>query len=46
MAAERADIVFIDIGMPEMNGLEAAEWIQQLDSYSYRLCDRVLEICY
>lgn len=32
LAAERADIVFIDIGMPEMNGLEAAEWIQQLDS--------------
>ncbi|MCF2717041.1 response regulator [Paenibacillus sp. UKAQ_18] len=33
LAAERADIVFIDIGMPEMNGLEAAEWIQQLDSH-------------
>nr|WP_246772949.1 response regulator [Paenibacillus polymyxa] len=33
MAAERADIAFIDIGMPEMNGLEAAEWIQQLDSH-------------
>ncbi len=33
LAAERVDIVFIDIGMPEMNGLEAAEWIQQLDSH-------------
>ncbi|AIQ55356.1 response regulator [Paenibacillus sp. FSL R7-0331] len=28
---ERADIVFLDIGMPEMNGLEAAEHIMQAD---------------
>lgn len=28
---ERADIVFLDIGMPEINGLEAAEHIQSLD---------------
>ncbi|KWX69366.1 hypothetical protein AMQ84_30700 [Paenibacillus riograndensis] len=28
---ERADIVFLDIGMPEMNGLEAAEHIAVLD---------------
>lgn len=26
---EQADVVFLDIGMPEMNGLEAAEYIQQ-----------------
>lgn len=31
LARERADIVFLDIGMPQMNGLEAAEHIQQLD---------------
>ncbi|NUU77242.1 response regulator [Paenibacillus xylanilyticus] len=29
---ERVDVVFLDIGMPEMNGLEAAEYIQQLDN--------------
>ncbi|WP_150269974.1 response regulator [Paenibacillus tepidiphilus] len=28
---EKADIVFLDIGMPEMNGLEAAEHIAVLD---------------
>ncbi|WP_151733536.1 response regulator [Paenibacillus tengchongensis] len=28
---EKADIVFLDIGMPEMNGLEAAEHIARLD---------------
>ncbi|MBW4085676.1 response regulator [Paenibacillus sp. S150] len=28
---EKADIVFLDIGMPEMNGLEAAEHIGTLD---------------
>ncbi|UQZ34036.1 response regulator receiver protein [Paenibacillus sp. PK3_47] len=28
---EKADIVFLDIGMPEMNGLEAAEHIANLD---------------
>ncbi|PYE44256.1 response regulator [Paenibacillus barcinonensis] len=27
----RVDVVFLDIGMPEMNGLEAAEYIEQLD---------------
>lgn len=32
LANERVDVVFLDIGMPEMNGLEAAEYIQQLDS--------------
>ncbi|MGC5774720.1 response regulator [Paenibacillus pabuli] len=32
LAAERVDVVFLDIGMPEMNGLEAAEYIQQLDN--------------
>ncbi|WP_413374069.1 response regulator [Paenibacillus taichungensis] len=32
LAKERVDVVFLDIGMPEMNGLEAAEYIQQLDS--------------
>ncbi|PQP84314.1 hypothetical protein C0Q44_06945 [Paenibacillus sp. PCH8] len=31
LAKERVDVVFLDIGMPEMNGLEAAEYIQQLD---------------
>lgn len=31
LANERVDVVFLDIGMPEMNGLEAAEYIQQLD---------------
>lgn len=28
---EKADIVFLDIGMPEMNGLEAGEYIAGLD---------------
>ncbi|MBW7458129.1 response regulator [Paenibacillus sepulcri] len=28
---EKVDIVFLDIGMPEMNGLDAAERIQELD---------------
>lgn len=32
LAKERVDVVFLDIGMPEMNGLEAAEYIQQLNS--------------
>ncbi|MGF9699490.1 response regulator [Paenibacillus sp. MABNR03] len=32
LAKERVDVVFLDIGMPEMNGLEAAEYIQQMDS--------------
>ncbi|WP_053373861.1 response regulator [Paenibacillus sp. FJAT-27812] len=32
LAQERADIVFLDIEMPDINGLEAAEYIQQLDS--------------
>lgn len=32
LGREKADVVFLDIGMPEMNGLEAAEYIQQLDS--------------
>lgn len=32
LVKERVDVVFLDIGMPEMNGLEAAEYIQQLDS--------------
>ncbi|KOY14421.1 response regulator [Paenibacillus xylanivorans] len=32
LAKERVNVVFLDIGMPEMNGLEAAEYIQQLDS--------------
>ncbi|MDO3410032.1 response regulator [Saccharibacillus sp. CPCC 101409] len=31
LSRERVDVVFLDIGMPEMNGLEAAEHIQQLD---------------
>ena len=31
LAKERVDVVFLDIGMPEMNGLEAAEYIQQQD---------------
>ncbi|MBU5352928.1 response regulator [Paenibacillus barcinonensis] len=31
LAHHRVDVVFLDIGMPEMNGLEAAEYIQQLD---------------
>ncbi|WP_128104041.1 response regulator [Paenibacillus sp. DCT19] len=31
LAKNRVDVVFLDIGMPEMNGLEAAEYIQQLD---------------
>ncbi|NGZ76314.1 response regulator [Saccharibacillus alkalitolerans] len=29
LRTERIDAVFLDIGMPEMNGLEAAEYIQQ-----------------
>ncbi|MBD2846904.1 response regulator [Paenibacillus sp. IB182496] len=29
--ANGVDLVFLDIGMPEMNGLEAGEYIQQLD---------------
>jgi two-component system LytT family response regulator len=32
LAREKVDIVFLDIGMPEMNGLVAAEYIQQIDS--------------
>lgn len=28
---EKADIIFLDIGMPEMNGLEAAEHIMKVD---------------
>jgi two-component SAPR family response regulator len=32
LAQEKADIVFLDIEMPNINGLEAAEYIQQLDS--------------
>lgn len=32
LASDRVDVVFLDIGMPEVNGLEAAEYIQQLDS--------------
>ena len=28
---EKADVVFLDIGMPEMNGLEAGEYIAGLD---------------
>ncbi len=28
---DKTDIVFLDIGMPEINGLEAAEYIQQID---------------
>ncbi|MBP1994907.1 response regulator [Paenibacillus eucommiae] len=32
LARERVDIVFLDIGMPEMNGIEAGERIQQIDS--------------
>ncbi|WP_068621077.1 response regulator [Paenibacillus tuaregi] len=28
---EKVDVVFLDIGMPEMNGLEAGEYIQQLN---------------
>jgi two-component system LytT family response regulator len=31
LAHEQVDIVFLDIGMPEMNGLTAAEYIQQID---------------
>lgn len=31
LANDRVDVVFLDIGMPEVNGLEAAEYIQQLD---------------
>lgn len=31
LSADKADIVFLDIEMPEMNGLEAAEYIRQLD---------------
>lgn len=32
LAAERTDVVFLDIEMPEMNGLQAAEYIARLDS--------------
>ncbi|SFL93351.1 Two-component response regulator, SAPR family, consists of REC, wHTH and BTAD domains [Paenibacillus sp. 1_12] len=32
LAKEQTDVVFLDIGMPEMNGLTAAEYIQQIDS--------------
>ncbi|WP_169084690.1 response regulator [Paenibacillus sp. PL91] len=32
LAQEKADIVFLDIEMPDINGLEAAEYIQQMDS--------------
>lgn len=32
LTIDRVDVVFLDIGMPEVNGLEAAEYIQQLDS--------------
>lgn len=28
---DKTDMVFLDIGMPEINGLEAAEYIQQID---------------
>lgn len=31
LTAEKADLVFLDIGMPEMNGLEAAERIYRID---------------
>lgn len=31
LSRERTDVVFLDIGMPEMNGLEAAEYIQQIN---------------
>ncbi|MDO7906330.1 response regulator [Paenibacillus sp. JX-17] len=31
MASQAVDVVFLDIGMPEMNGLEAAEFILQKD---------------
>lgn len=32
LVTEQTDIVFLDIGMPEMNGLTAAEYIQQIDN--------------
>jgi two-component system LytT family response regulator len=32
LATEQTDVVFLDIGMPEMNGLTAAEYIQQIDN--------------
>jgi CheY-like chemotaxis protein len=32
LAQEKADIVFLDIEMPDINGLEASEYIQQMDS--------------
>lgn len=31
LAKDKTDIVFLDIGMPEMNGLQAGEYIQQID---------------
>jgi two-component SAPR family response regulator len=31
LLADKAEIVFLDIEMPEMNGLEAAEYISQID---------------
>ncbi|WP_036634781.1 response regulator [Paenibacillus massiliensis] len=30
LSTAHTDVIFLDIGMPEMNGLEAAEWIEQL----------------
>ncbi|NHN31773.1 response regulator [Paenibacillus agricola] len=33
LAHEKVDVVFLDIGMPEINGLVAAEYIQQIDSH-------------
>lgn len=32
LTTKQTDVVFLDIGMPEMNGLTAAEYIQQIDS--------------
>lgn len=34
LSREKTDVVFLDIGMPEMNGLEAAEYIQQIDPHT------------